>query len=403
MPSSRPDTALWRLLDIARALSSEPDKWQLLERILTESLDITHAEGGTLYLVQTDTEGQWLEYGIVRNRHLGIAQVNRSGDDSALMPIPLYDLHNGQPNHHNIATHCAITGRIINLDDVYQAHPFDISGIRAFDDLFDYRTCSLLTLPLQNQAGQVIGVLQLVNARDETAAQVTPFAAPALEIVQALASLASITLENSLTREFQRDLLIRLARAGSTAELFERILDEALAVTRAEGGTLYHCVTTAPARLEFVLLKNQPLKLHRGGTSGEPVALPPLLLEQAGEANLSHIATYTAISQETVNIHNAYHDIRFDFSGMKAFDTGHHYLSRSFLATPLIDHAGQVLGVLQLVNARDAEGHVTAFSEKLEPLVAALASYAAIALENQLLRDDHARLLAQLAMHPCVD
>lgn len=394
MPSSH-DATLWRLIDITQSLSSEQDKWRLLERILDESLNITHADGGTLYLLTRDNEGQWLEYGIIRNRSLGIAQVNRSGDDSALMPIPLYDLHTGAGNHQNIATHCALTRTAINIADAYEAGQFDISGIREFDDLFDYRTCSMLTLPLQNHAGQVMGVLQLVNAK--TGETVVPFSEDSVGIVQALASMASITLENSLMLEFQRDLLIRLTSARSTAELFERILDEALSITRAEGGTLYRCHDDAPRRLEFALLKNRNLGLHLGGQSGKPPQMQPLLLEQNSQPNLANIATYTAISQEAVNINNAYHDIRFDFSGMKAFDAAHNYQSRSFLSVPLINHAGRVLGVLQLVNAHDSEGHVIAFAESQEPIVLALASFAAIALENQLLREEHARLQAELA------
>lgn len=394
MPHNQ-DATLRRLIDITQSLSSEQDKWRLLERILAESLALTHADGGTLYLLQNDSEGQWLEYGILHNRSLGLVQINRSGGDSALMPIPVYDLHTGAANHQNIATHCALTHRTINISDAYEASQFDISGIRAFDELFDYRTRSMLTLPLQNHAGQVIGVMQLVNAMAPDTTGVVPFTDPALSIVQALASLASIILENSLMLEFQRDLLIRLSSARDTSELFERILDEALAITRAEGGSLYLVRDGKAPRLEFVLLKNQALKLNLGGRHGQPVDMAPLQLEKNGEANLGNIATYTALSQETVNIQNAYHDIRFDFSGMKAFDTDHRYRSRSFLSVPLINHAGTVLGVLQLVNARDPDGQITAFDERQEPIVQALASYAAIALENQQLREDHARLLAE--------
>lgn len=277
--SAHPDATLRRLIDISQSLSSEQDKWRLLERILKEGMALTGADGGTLYLLQKDSEGQWLEYSILYNRSLGLAQVNRNGD-SALMPIPLYDLHTGTANHHNIATHCALIRNTINLQDAYDASQFDISGIRAFDELFDYRTRSMLTLPLQNHAGQVMGVLQLINAMAADSIDVQPFAEPALSIVQALASLASIILENSLMLEFQRDLLIRLSRVHDTHELFECILDEALAITRAEGGSLYLAHQDDDARLEFVLLKNTALKLNLGGHHGSPVNMEPLPLEK---------------------------------------------------------------------------------------------------------------------------
>ncbi|HBO95044.1 MAG TPA: hypothetical protein DD667_17300, partial [Gammaproteobacteria bacterium] len=62
------------------------------------------------------------------------------------------------------------------------------------------------------------------------------------------------------------------------------------------------------------------------------------------------------------------------------------YHSQSFLSVPLLNHAQEVIGVMQLINARNAFNQdVIPFSAQLEPLVKGLASYAAVTLENDML------------------
>src|SRR5690606_36022748 len=68
------------------------------------------------------------------------------------------------------------------------------------------------------------------------------------------------------------------------------------------------------------------------------------------------------------------------------FDEKHGYRSKSFLTVPMRDHEGEVIGVLQLINAIDPEtGEITAFSRADQQLVESLASQAAIAINNRQL------------------
>ena len=70
----------------------------------------------------------------------------------------------------------------------------------------------------------------------------------------------------------------------------------------------------------------------------------------------------------------------------KSFDKENNYTSKSFLSVPLMDHQQNVIGVMQLINARDSFSQkITAFAPRLEPIITALASYAAITLENEML------------------
>jgi HD-GYP domain-containing protein (c-di-GMP phosphodiesterase class II) len=198
---------------------------------------------------------------------------------------------------------------------------------------------------------------------------------------------------------FWRLIEISTALSGerNTSRLFERILDAAQDITHADGGTLYLIREHEEGKpvLEFEILRNDSLKLRLGGTSGNPIELPPLpLYRDDGAPNNGNIATYTALTKKMENIEDAYYAQHLDFSGTKAFDARSGYRSKSFLTVPLCNHANEIIGVLQLLNAKNPEtGETVAFKKSIEPIVAALASSAAIALDNQILLQDHKDLL----------
>lgn len=208
----------------------------------------------------------------------------------------------------------------------------------------------------------------------------------------------------AVAAELDQDLIWRLIEISTalsgernTSRLFERILDAAQDITHADGGTLYLIKEREEGKpvLEFEILRNDSLKLRLGGTSGNPIQLPPLpLYRDDGTPNNSNIATYTALTKKMENIEDAYFAEHLDFSGTKAFDARSGYRSKSFLTLPLCNHADEIIGVLQLLNAKDPEtGETVPFHKELEPIVAALASSAAIALDNQILLQDHKDLL----------
>ena len=93
---------------------------------------------------------------------------------------------------------------------------------------------------------------------------------------------------------------------------------------------------------------------------------------------------------------DAYSADGFDFTGTRACDARTGYRSISFLSVPLKTRAGTVIGVLQLINAGDAGGHVVPFDPALQPVVEALASQASVALENQRLLQNQRELFDSL-------
>ena len=177
-----------------------------------------------------------------------------------------------------------------------------------------------------------------------------------------------------------------LSKERDITRLLESILLAAKAITNADGGTLYRMLEDHTA-LRFEILRTDSLRIAMGGTSGIAISFPNLpLLDESGAPNDSLVAAYAAIHHQTVNIADAYTEPNFDFAGTRHFDERTGYRSKSFLAVPMKNHEGEVIGVLQLLNAqRVGSTEVVNFSSSDQSLVESLASQAAIALTNRLL------------------
>ncbi len=205
-------SVLRRLIDVGIALSAERNHDRLMERILVEAKAIYNADGGTLYL----KDDQSLSFAIMRNDTLGIAMGGTTGDKVPFPPLQMIDPATGEPNHHNVATHVAITGTLINVPDAYTEQGFDFSGAKNFDKRTGYRSKSFLTVPLKNYEGLVVGVLQLINARD-TANNVVDFDPATQSLVEALSSQAAVALDNRQLLEGQKKLLDSFVQLIATA------------------------------------------------------------------------------------------------------------------------------------------------------------------------------------------
>ena len=177
-----------------------------------------------------------------------------------------------------------------------------------------------------------------------------------------------------------------LSRERDIDRLLENILEAAKTITSADGGTLYS-VSEGQAELKFEILRTDSLGIRLGGTTGKPIDFPNLPLRHAdGQPNDSLVAAHAAIHDRTVNIADAYSAAGFDFSGTRLFDQRTGYRSKSFLSVPMRNHDHELIGVLQLINARDPDtGEVGVFSQADQSLAESLASQAAIALTNRLL------------------
>ncbi len=194
------------------------------------------------------------------------------------------------------------------------------------------------------------------------------------------------TLESLLSRLNDLNAIgAALSSERDINRLLESILSAARKITNADAGTLY-LVDAEKQVLTFEILHNDSLKIHMGGTSGNPIPFYPIALYHDGKPNLAMVVSYSVLRRETVNIPDAYIAEGFDFSGTKNFDAKTGYRSRSFLSVPMLDHEHEIIGVLQLINALDTEtGDVKQFSKDDQQLLESLASQAAIALSNRRL------------------
>ncbi len=185
---------LAELLRIGVALSRERDINRLLEAILVAAKTITNADGGTLYRM---TEEQTLRFEIMRNDSLGIAMGGTSGVDIPFYPVNLYE-QDGSPVHSMVAAYAVHHDRSVNVADAYTEAGFDFSGTKKFDQKTGYRSTSFLTVPMKNHEEEIIGVLQLLNAKDRSTGKVIPFSDEDQQLAESLASQAAIALTNRL-------------------------------------------------------------------------------------------------------------------------------------------------------------------------------------------------------------
>ena len=200
---------------------------------------------------------------------------------------------------------------------------------------------------------------------------------------------SSAALSDLLVRLDQlNEVGIALSGERNLEGLLERILLAAKTLTRADGGTLY-LPTAEGTALQFAIVRNTSLDLAFGGSSAAPIppGFAPLSLFTAqGEPATHLVVLHAAHTRQTIHVEDAYNTQDFDFSGTQRIDAANGYRSRSFLSVPMQNHEGELLGVLQLINATDAQsGEVTSFSAADHKLVESLASQAAIALTNRQL------------------
>ena len=176
---------------------------------------------------------------------------------------------------------------------------------------------------------------------------------------------------------------IALSAENDIDKLLEMILENTQDIIHADGGTLY--TLTKNQTLKFSIIRNKSLNIKMGGVGEIQIPFPEIPLYQEGAANHSAIASHCALNKQSVNIEDAYLEKGFDFSGAKAFDEKTGYRTQSVLAVPLINHEGNVLGVLQLINCLDKKNTSIKFTNFAQKLAESLTSQAAISLQNTIL------------------
>ena len=181
-----------QLIDIGYSLTSEKDFDALMEKILVSSKKLSNADGGTLYLMSDDEKN--LEFKVVHTDSLNIQMGGKSG----AITWPSVKLFNpdGSQNWEQVAALCAISGKLINIPDVYEAEGFNFEGTKKFDAGTGYRTTSMLVVPMKNHENKVIGVLQLLNKTNETN-EIIGFTSDDEKLILSMSSQAAVSISNN--------------------------------------------------------------------------------------------------------------------------------------------------------------------------------------------------------------
>ncbi len=182
-----------KLTQIGSALSGERNLDTLLEMIVVEAMNFTSADGGTIYIMTPDEKA--IAFKILQNRSMNIHMGGTSGKDITFPPVKLYK-DDGSHNEQNVSAYVALTGKTVNIADVYDAAGFDFQGTKKFDEGTGYRSKSMMVIAMRNHENEIIGVLQLLNATDRHG-NVIPFSSDYQELIESLASQAAVGITNT--------------------------------------------------------------------------------------------------------------------------------------------------------------------------------------------------------------
>lgn len=195
----RADDLLEVVIPIGVDLTTEKDFNRLLEKMLVEAKDFCNADAGTLYLI----EKELLKFVIVRNDTWNIAMGGTTGNPIAYPPLLLESRAFDDTVHKDyshVATQVALSGVTSNIPQHDQTST--IVG--------DYKIESLLTIPLKNSAGQVLGVLQLINAQEPGTETRIPFDQNLQQMMESFSSLAVAALEAYIREQALRNQIQEL-------------------------------------------------------------------------------------------------------------------------------------------------------------------------------------------------
>lgn len=247
--------------------------------------------------------------------------------------------------------------KVFNIPDAYEDIDFDST----FDLYTNYKTTSLVSVPVINNRQKAIAVAQFLNKKDGK-----PFSNNDIKIINLFSCFLGLYMENdkmaqeSSENSSQLRSLVNVSLSLTTTTNLKVILNEimnnARNVIQAERASLF-ILDEVVGALTCIL--------NDGGQM--PQTIP-----------LSHgIAATAAKTKECIVVNDAYHDPRFN----KTIDYHTKFKTKSLAAAPLISSEGQVIGVAEMVNKQEP------FTEDDINLLKSFAIFASISIETRRLKD----------------
>ena len=178
----------------------------LLERILTKARYLTNADAGSIY---------------IKDESKLLFRYTQSETLQKLLPPGkklIYSTFTVPVNNQSIAGYVANTGQVVNIENVYDltdSVPFSFDP--SYDRLSGYRTQSVLCFPLKTNTDEVVGVLQLINAKNGHG-NIVPFLPEDEPFVVHFANNAAIAIERAT---MTRDIILRMIKMAELRDPME--------------------------------------------------------------------------------------------------------------------------------------------------------------------------------------
>lgn len=197
---------LFELIHVSHAINSEHNLEKLLRLIVTSAVDITHSDAASLYL----KNGSKLRFVITKNKTLE----SRMGKENFEASLKSFDV---PISRESISGFVADTGKTLNIKNVHKIKDKPYSFNKQFDKKNNYKTKSMLTVPLLNREDDIVGILQLINKLDKNN-DVKTYHQYDEDIAISLGAQAAISIENvRLTEQLKKahyDSIMTLSAAN---------------------------------------------------------------------------------------------------------------------------------------------------------------------------------------------
>jgi HD-GYP domain-containing protein (c-di-GMP phosphodiesterase class II) len=185
------ETIIKRLNSIGIHLSTQTNSDELFSFILEECMKLTKSDGGSIYIKKIVDEKAFIEFSYTKN-------CSKTFPFSKFM-MPL--------DKTSLAGYSGYTGEICNFESMEMTERIGLTHNKKFDEENDYHTCNMLVVPMKNFSGQVIGVIQLINKKDDydyilespddCAKHINPYTKEEEELISSLTSQCAILLERN--------------------------------------------------------------------------------------------------------------------------------------------------------------------------------------------------------------
>ena len=165
---------------------------------------------------------------------------------------------------------------------------------------------------------------------------------------------------------------VLLSSERNLNKLLEKILISVMEISHCGAGTLY---LLEQEKLHFVIMRNNTMKTYAGGDGKRP-DIPPVPLSR------ENVCALALMDGRTINIADVRNCSEYNLSGSVKYDSMTGYYTKSMLTVPMQNRKGEKLGVLQLLNAMDADGNICPFPDEMALVLQSVASQAAITIQN---------------------